>query len=91
MIVSWRSFYDPKEIVISDVMSGGGEVMLQAIRESAKERLLPEVWRDLTIRYSAVPEDLILYGAASVAIDKILEKTDAFSPSGADAPESKPL
>ena len=65
--------------------------MLQAIRESAKERLLPEVWRELTIRYSAVPEDLILYGAASVAIDKILEKTDAFSPSGADAPESKPL
>lgn len=85
------NIYDPKEIVISDVMSGGGEVMLQAIRESAKERLLPEVWRDLTIRYSAVPEDLILYGAASVAIDKILEKTDAFSPSGADAPESKPL
>ena len=85
------NIYDPKEIVISDVMSGGGEVMLQAIREAAKERLLPEVWRDLTIRYSAVPEDLILYGAASVAIDKILEKTDAFSPSGADAPESKPL
>ena len=85
------NIYDPKEIVISDVMSGGGEVMLQAIREAAKERLLPEVWRDLTIRYSAVPEDLILYGAASVAIDKIPEKTDAFSPSGADAPESKPL
>ena len=85
------NIYDPKEIVISDVMSGGGEVMLQAIREAAKERLLPEVWRDLTIRYSAVPEDLILYGAASVAIDKILEKTDAFSLSGADAPESKLL
>ena len=71
------NIYDPKEIVISDIMSGGGEVMMYAIKEAAKERLLPEVYKDLIIRYSSV-EDLILYGAATVAIDKILEKIDVF-------------
>ena len=71
------NIYDPKEIVISDIMSGGGEVMMYAIKEAAKERLLSEVYKDLIIRYSSV-EDLILYGAATVAIDKILEKIDVF-------------
>ena len=71
------NIYAPNEIVLSDILSGGGEVMMYAIKEAAKERLLPEVYKDLIIRYSSV-EDLILYGAATVAIDKILEKIDVF-------------
>ncbi len=72
------NIYDPKEIVISDIMSGGGEVMMYALRESARERLLPDIYKDLTIRYSSVSEDLILYGAGSVAIDHILDSTEFF-------------
>ena len=72
------NIYDPKEIVISDIMSGGGEVMMHSIQQTVRERLLPDVFKDLIIRYSNVPEDLILYGAASVAIDMMLEKPDFF-------------
>lgn len=72
------NIYDPREIVISDIMSGGGDVMMYALRESARERLLPDVFQDLTIRYSNVPGDLILYGAGSVAIDLILDNVDIF-------------
>lgn len=71
------NLYDPKEIVISDIMTGGGETMLAAIKETAGKRLLPEVYRDLIIRYSEVM-DLILSGAAAVAIDRILEQIDVF-------------
>ena len=62
--------------MISDIVSGG-EVMMYALKEAAKERLLPEVYKGFIIRYFSV-EDLILYGAATVAIDKILEKIDVF-------------
>lgn len=70
--------YDPKEIVISDIMSGGGEVMLESIKQTVRERLLPDIYKDLIIRYSSLKGDLILYGAAAVAIDRIFEKTDIF-------------
>ena len=52
--------------------------MMNAIQKIVKERLLPDVYKDLVVRYSGVQEDLILYGAATVAIDRILEKTDIF-------------
>lgn len=77
-IVNIANSYDPREIVISDIMSGGGDVMMNAIQKIVKERLLPDVYKDLVVRYSGVQEDLILYGAATVAIDRILEKTDIF-------------
>lgn len=70
--------YDPREIVISDIMSGGGEIMLDAIKETVRDRLLPAVYKDLVIRYSSLSGDLILHGAAAVAIDNILKKTDIF-------------
>lgn len=79
------NIYDPKEIVISDIMSGGGEVMMSTIRETVRDRLLPDVFKDLVIRYSNVPEDLILYGAASVAIDRVLDKPDFFYDCAASA------
>lgn len=72
------NIYDPKEIVISDIMSGGGEVMMSTIQETVRDRVLPDVFKDLVIRYSSVPEDLILYGAASVAIDRVLDKPAFF-------------
>ena len=50
--------------------------MLEAIKRTAQERILPDVFKDLVIRYSCLKGDLILYGAAAVAIDSILEKTD---------------
>ena len=77
-IVNIVNIYDPKEIVISDIMSGGGAVMMAAIEEAVRERLLPDIYKDLVIRYSGVEDDLILYGAAAVAIDRILDKTDIF-------------
>lgn len=89
-IVNIVNIYDPKEIVISDIMSGGGEVMMHSIREVVQERLLPEIYNDLNIRYSVFQEDLILCGAASVAIDRILNKVDLFYTNDSLQTESKP-
>ena len=72
------NIYDPKEIVISDILAGGGEIMMHALRESVCERILPDIYKDITIRYSSIPDDLILYGAGSVAIDHILNSTEFF-------------
>lgn len=64
--------FNPDVIVISDLMSEGGELMLDSARQVLRERLLPVLYDDLELKYSEVEDDLILLGAGAVAVSKIL-------------------
>ena len=66
------NIYTPDEIRISDIMVGGGERMLAKIRETVKERVLPLNYERLSIEYSHLKSDTILYGAAEIAAEWLL-------------------
>lgn len=65
--------YNPQEIVITDIMSGGGDILLNAATEVVQERTLPELHKNLIIRMSTLKYDHILMGAMALASDLLLE------------------
>lgn len=71
--------YNPDEIVISDIMSGAGELMLESIRKTIRGRVTPELVEHLTIRYSHMKDNASLYGAAAIAVDRFLENPMSFA------------
>ena len=66
--------YDPEIIVISDVIAKAGEKLLESVKETMKQRLIPEVFEDVRICFSSRKEHTSLYGAGSIAIDYYLNK-----------------
>ena len=65
--------YNPQEIVITDIMSGGGDVLLEAAKKVVRERTLPDLHKNLIIRMSTLKYDHILMGAMALATDQLLE------------------
>lgn len=70
-VVNIVNAYNPGLIVLSDIMTQGGEHMLDIIKETAKERILPELFEGLTICYNKSTTDAVLAGAAAIATDHI--------------------
>ena len=68
-LVNVMNLFDPDYICISDIMVGGGQVMLDAIRETVRARSFPFRSREPDIQYSALKTETVFYGAAAVAID----------------------
>ena len=77
-IVNVINIYNPDVIVISDIMSEGGELLLESIRETVKGRVIPELYETTRICYSQLPYNTSLFGAAAVAVDHILMNPVAF-------------
>lgn len=71
-LVNLVNLFDPDMIVISDLMVEGDEYLLSSAKDVLKSRLLPDIYKNLTVRYSEIKDDLILLGAGAVAIAKIL-------------------
>ena len=72
-IVNLINAYDPKYIVIDGLYArlGGGRLM-SAIQEIVRERVLPEVYQNLSIFYSRLAVYSVLQGAAAIAANKLL-------------------
>ena len=68
--------YDPDEIVLTDVMRGGGTVLLDAIRTTVQQRVLPIIYSGLTIRLDDGSIDPILEGAAALALERVLDEPE---------------
>lgn len=66
--------YNPGEIIMTDIMTGGGDVLLDAIRKVVKDRTLPVLYKRTNIRMSTLKHDAILMGASALA-SKILIDT----------------
>ncbi len=65
--------YNPHEIVMTDIMTGGGELLLDAARETVRSRTLPILSENLTIRATTLEHDSILMGAAALAMESLLD------------------
>ena len=77
-IVNIVNGYNPKMILLSDIMTMGGEKMLDEIRRTVKKRILPDLYDNLTICYSDRSCDAVLKGAAAVATDHIFHNPGNF-------------
>lgn len=73
-IVNIVNAYNPGLIVLSDIMTRGGERMLNIIKATAKERILPELYEGLIICYNQGATDAVLAGAAAIATDRIIRE-----------------
>lgn len=71
-IITIVYMYNPSVIVISDIMSGGGDVLLDSIKYTLKKQLLSVVYDNLTVKLCSIDDDLIRLGAGVVAFDSIL-------------------
>jgi predicted NBD/HSP70 family sugar kinase len=66
--------YNPEEIIIGDIMAGAGELLLEQVRKVVSERIQPQVREDALIRFSRIPTDAILAGAAALAALEFLKQ-----------------
>lgn len=70
--------YNPRMIVIGDVLAGGGRPLLDRVRSVVRERALRELTSRVDITFSDLPVDPVLCGAASLAVEHFLESPTAF-------------
>lgn len=70
--------YNPDVIVIGDIVSQGGDLLLPVIKEVVKQRVIPELHAKVQIEISNLSVDPTLYGAAAIATNKVLELPSAF-------------
>ncbi len=66
------NIYDPDVVIISDAMSKGGALLLEEVKKTVKERIIDVLYENITIDYTDFSVNQILYGAAVVAIDRLL-------------------
>ncbi len=70
--------FNPKRIIIGDIVSGGGELLLSAVQRVVNERVIPELAARTTIMLSELPADATVTGGAAVAIEALLSHPGAF-------------
>lgn len=70
--------YNPDIIVIGDIVSQGGDLLLPTIQEVVRQRVISELNSRVQIKISSLKVDPTLYGAAAIATDKVLQMPSAF-------------
>ncbi len=74
--------YNPDIIIIGDVVSQGGDLLMPTIQEVVKQRVIPELHTRVQIKISDLKVDPTLYGAAATATNKVLQLPSKFSAAG---------
>lgn len=74
--------YNPDVIIIGDVVSQGGDLLMPTIQEVVKQRVIPELHTRVQIKISNLKIDPTLYGAAATATNKVLQLPSMFSAAG---------
>lgn len=75
-IVNLINCYNPNTILLCNQMAQGGELLLNAALETARERVIPYLFDRVEIVLSVFHGDDILFGAAAVAIDYCLKRSE---------------
>lgn len=70
--------YDPDIIVISDIMSHGGDLLLNEILKILEDCVWDFIYKDILIALSSFEVETILYGAAAIATDQFLKNPSKF-------------
>ncbi len=63
--------YNPHVIIIGDELAQVGQHIVDIIRDTIKDRILPNIYENLTIRLSSFETDPVLIGASSLVFDNI--------------------
>ena len=70
--------YNPDIIVIGDIISMGGDLLITTIKETVQARVIPEMYEKVKIEFSKLSVDPTLYGAAAIATDRLLRKPSEY-------------
>lgn len=70
--------YNPDIIVIGDVISEIGDLLLPEIKRVVKHRAIPELYDEVEIVMSKLGVDPTLYGAAAIATDRVLSRPSKY-------------
>ena len=81
-VVRETAEYNPDIIILGDVVSQGGDLLLPIVQEVVRQRVIPELHTKVRIKISALKVDPTLYGAAATATDKVLQLPSKFSAAG---------
>lgn len=76
-LVSVVNALNPDIIVIGDEMAQLGDVLLQTVRRTVQNHVLPSVYRDLRIELSKFETDPVLIGVSTLAVEHILHRPTA--------------
>lgn len=76
-IANIANLYNPEKIIIGDELSKAGERFLEIVKNSAKERIQPKVYDNMSIVYSTLPNS-VLSGACLLLIEEMVKIPDSF-------------
>lgn len=76
-LVNLVNAYDPRYIILDGLYAQKrNQLFLSAVRDTVQQRVLPEIFRNLTIRYSERPVFSVLQGAAAIAANELLSDSN---------------
>ena len=70
--------FNPEHIIIGDIVSEAGPLLLNTVRATVAERAIPEINDFTSITLSTLPIDSTVCGAAAVAVTQFLEHPSVF-------------
>ncbi|MFW5631122.1 MAG: ROK family transcriptional regulator [Acetivibrio ethanolgignens] len=70
--------YNPDIIVIGDIVSQGGSLLLPMIQKVVRKRVIEELYNRVEIKITSLTVDPTLYGAAAIATDNVLKAPSTF-------------
>lgn len=70
--------YNPEHIIIGDIVSEAGPMLLDEVRATVAERAIPEINASTSISLSTLSADAAVSGAAAVAVTQFLEHPSVF-------------
>ena len=65
--------YNPNVIILCDEMTQSGPRLLEKVKESIQEHILPELYEKLTVEYSDIENDTALMGAGYAVANMVLK------------------
>jgi predicted NBD/HSP70 family sugar kinase len=73
-LVNVVNVFNPDRIIIGDEWAAAGDTLLESVTQVMKENVLPDVYSRLSVEVAASNKDFILMGAATIAIDNLLNQ-----------------
>lgn len=70
--------FNPKHIIIGDIVSEAGPLFLDEVLSTVEERSIPEIYNTTSITLSTLSADAAVSGAAAVAVTQFLEHPSMF-------------
>ncbi len=71
--------YNPRQIVIGDIMAQAGDVLLDTVKKVLHERIVPEILESTEIMLSTLTSDPTITGAAAAAANQFLRHPSLFA------------